>query len=127
MNKFDDEIRNALRVEADDASLHDAGDEGVIRQVTATFRSRMRFWVLAIWGATAMWTGVCVWAAVAFFRATETRDWIMYASIFLFAGIAVAMLKMWYWMEMNRNTHSREIKRLEMQVARLAEAKESAR
>ena len=119
MNTFDDDIREA--VQADDASLQRAGDEGVVQQIVSTFRSRMRLWVLVVWAATAFWAGVGAWAAYAFFRAHETRDWIMYAAIFLFAGIAVAMLKMWCWMEMNRNTHTREIKRVELQLARLAE------
>ncbi len=125
MNTFDDDIRGAMQtgagVGADDASLRSAGDEGMIQQVAATFRSRMRLWILITWVATLFWVGVAVWAATAFFRAKDMRDWIMYACIFLFAGMATAMLKMWYLMEMNRNTHTREIKRVEMQLARLAE------
>ena len=121
MNAFDDDIRGAMQAGADDASRRSAGDEGVIQQVAATFRSRMRRWILITWAATAFWVGVAVWAATAFFRSQDTRDWIMYACIFLFAGMAIAMLKMWYLMEMNRNTHSREIKRVELQLARLAE------
>lgn len=120
MNTFDDDIRGAMQ--ADDASLRTAGDEGLIRQMTATFHGRMRMWVLLTWFATLFWTGVAVWAAIAFFRAQGTRDWIMYAGIFVFAGMAIGMLKLWYLMEMNRNTHTREIKRVEMQLARLAES-----
>lgn len=51
----------------------------------------------------------------------EAADWIMYAAMFLFAAMATAMLKMWYFMELNRNTHTRELKRVEIQLARLAE------
>src|SRR5688572_15367426 len=100
MNSFDDEIRGAMQTD-DDASLRSAGDEGLFRQMTATFQSRMRRWVLLTWLATLLWTGVAVWAAVAFFRAQGARDWIMYAGIFLFAGMAIGMLKLWYLMEMN--------------------------
>lgn len=121
MNTFDDDIRGAMQPGADDASLRSAGDEGMIQQLTATFRSRMRRWILITWVAVLFWVAVAVWAATAFFRSQDTRDWIMYACIFLFAGMAIAMLKMWYLMEMNRNTHTREIKRVEMQLARLAE------
>ncbi len=120
MNTFDDDIRGAMQTGDDDGSLRSAGDEGMIQQVAATFRSRMRLWILITWLATLFWVGVAVWAATAFFRAQDTRDWIMYACIFLFAGMATAMLKLWYLMELNRNTHTREIKRLELQLARLA-------
>ena len=33
--------------------------------------------------------------------------------------LAVAMLKMYFWMEMNKNVTLREVKRLELQIARL--------
>lgn len=125
MNTIDDDLRGALR--ADDATHRSAGDEGLIRQMSATFHGRMRMWVLLTWFATLFWTGVAVWAAIAFFRARDTRDWIMYAGIFVFSGVAIGMLKLWYFIEMNRNTHSREIKRVELQLARLAELAEQAR
>jgi hypothetical protein len=125
MNTFDDDIRNALKAAPDEDSLRSAGDEGMIRQIAATFRGRMRTWVLLTWIATAFWAGVAARAAFAFFKTNNTRDWIMYAAIFLFAGMAVAMLKLWNLMEMNRNTHTREIKRIELQLARLAEQAET--
>lgn len=121
MNSFDDDIRRAVHDEAAEASLATAGDEGLIAQVTSTFRGRMRFWVGLTWLMTAAWSAVVVWAALAFFRATTTRDWIMYATLFLWGLIAVGLLKMWNWMEANRYTHTREIKRLELQIARLIE------
>lgn len=62
---------------------------------------------------------VCVWAGVRFFDETETRAQIMWAVIFLFSTQSIAMLKLWYWMLMNRNAVTREVKRLELQVARL--------
>lgn len=120
MNTFDDDLRSAMHSGNED-SLRSAGDEGMIQQVAATFHGRMRRWILITWAATLIWVGVAVWAAIGFFRAQDVRDWIMYACIFLFAGMATAMLKLWYLMEINRNTHTREIKRVEMQLARLAE------
>lgn len=125
MNTFDDDIRGAMQTVSQHASLQNAGDEGMVQQVAATFRSRMRRWILITWFATLLWVGVAVWAAIAFFQSQDTRDWIMYACMFQFAAMAVAMLKLWYLMEMNRNTHTREIKRLELQLARLAERSKS--
>ncbi|CAG0960321.1 hypothetical protein PHYC_00689 [Phycisphaerales bacterium] len=121
MNTFDDDIREAMLTGADEASLRSAGDEGIIQQVAATFRGRMRRWILITWLATLFWVCVAVWAAIAFFRAGDTRGWVMHASIFLLAALAISMLKLWYFLELNRNTHTREIKRVELQLARLAE------
>lgn len=120
MNQLDDEIHRAMQTSADDPLLASAGDEGMIAQVAATFRGRMRLWIVVTWAASFFWVGVAVWAAIAFFRTQSTRDWIMYACIFLTAVLATAMLKLWYLMEINRNTHTREIKRVELQLARLS-------
>ncbi|MFA6046038.1 MAG: DUF6768 family protein [Phycisphaerales bacterium] len=123
MNTFDDDMRGAMQGGSGDSSLQNAGDEGLIAQVASTFHGRMRLWVVINWVGVLFWTCVAAWAGFAFFRATDTRSWIMYAAIVLLAGVAIAMLKLWYLMELNRNTHSREIKRVELQLARLAEGR----
>ena len=50
--------------------------------------------------------------------ALVNRTWL--AIGFVFCINAVAMLKLWYFMEMNKNAVTREVKRLELQIARLA-------
>lgn len=59
----------------------------------------------------------CVWQ---FFSVSETRDLIFWSAAALWSAIAVGMLKIWFWMEMHKNQLLREVKRLELQVARLA-------
>ena len=39
---------------------------------------------------------------------------------FMFCMMAVSMLKLWFWMEMQTNSVLREVKRVELQVSRLA-------
>jgi len=48
------------------------------------------------------------------------RETVIWTAGALWAAIAVAMLKMYFWMEMNKNVVLREVKRLELQIARLA-------
>jgi hypothetical protein len=45
---------------------------------------------------------------------------IAWATCFLWFALWVAMLKMWFWLEMQRFFVTREIKRLELQVANLS-------
>jgi hypothetical protein len=44
----------------------------------------------------------------------------MWATACIMCTAAVALLKTWYWMEMQRIVVMREIKRVELQIARLA-------
>jgi hypothetical protein len=108
-------------------SLSPADEERILERTLAVFRGRTKGLVALNWLLTAVWGAITLWAASAFFRAATTRDWILYATVFLVSFMAVGMLKVWFWMEMNRYTHTREIKRLELQVARIVQALQDRR
>jgi uncharacterized membrane protein YciS (DUF1049 family) len=59
-------------------------------------------------------------AAIRFFNAETTRDIVVWALAVAVCLSAVWMMKIWYWLELNKNAVTREIKRLELQVARLS-------
>lgn len=120
MNDLDRKIREALRKE--DAELfEELGDEpSLFDMAMEIFRGRNRWLTLltAFWGVVFMVLGVL--SAFRFFNAEETRDMLMWAVAFVFCMGAVSMMKIWSWMEINRNFVTREIKRVELQIARLA-------
>ncbi len=64
--------------------------------------------------------GVFVYCAWNVFTVSDLRETVIWTAGALWAAIAVAMLKMYFWMEMNKNVVLREVKRLELQIARLA-------
>jgi hypothetical protein len=61
--------------------------------------------------------GYCVWR---FLAAAEARDMLIWGGAAAIAVCGVSMAKLWFWMELQRNATVREIKRLELQVSRLA-------
>ena len=63
--------------------------------------------------------GVFVYCAWQMYNAPEVRDVVMWSVGAVIAMLGVAMLKMYFWMEMNKNVVLREVKRLELQMARL--------
>jgi hypothetical protein len=119
MSKLDNAIREALS-EEDAAFLAEYEAQSPLREALGTLSGK--------WGAMNAFAAVltfamvgaafyCAWNA---FGATGTRETVLWSLGSLAAIIAVAMLKMYFWMEMNKNVTLREIKRLELQVARLA-------
>ena len=120
MNELDRKIREALRQE--DAEIFEdfGGEPSVLEMLMETVRGRHRWLTLlgVFWGIVFMVLGVL--AAIQFFRAQETRDLVMWAAATIVCLSAVSMMKIWYWMELNKNALTREIKRLELQIARLA-------
>jgi hypothetical protein len=121
MSELDDKIRQALREE--DRELFEAysGEPGLFGMVAESFRGRHRWLVALVWLWSLVFFILSIVAAVQFFYAETTRAMLAWAIGFIYCTMAVAMLKSWYWMEMNKNIHTREIKRLELQIARLAQ------
>ena len=60
---------------------------------------------------TLIFLALAVVCAVNFFNAEQDRELLMWAAGFIVCFSAVSMLKVWYWMEMQRNALTREIKR----------------
>lgn len=120
MNDLDKKIREALRKE--DAELYKEFEDepSVFEMLMETCRGRRRWLNMlgAIW--TLVFVVLGILAAVKFFGAESTRDIVMWAAACILCMSAVSMLKIWYFLEFNKNALTREIKRLELQIARLA-------
>ncbi len=120
MSELDDRIRQALRDE-DAELLAEFGEEpSIFEMLMETLRGRHRWLTVfgVFWGI--VFTVLAVFCAVAFFQAEATREMLMWAAACVICVSAVSMVKVWYWMELNKNAVTREIKRLELQIARLA-------
>lgn len=119
MRDLDETIREVLG--PDDSKLFDAfGEQSLPEMVADSFQGTTRWLVVLIFIALAIFAVLGVWSALKLLAVKEIAELIMWATVFGFCMVAVAMMKVWYWMELNKNTVTREIKRLELQVAQLA-------
>lgn len=120
MNELDRAIRQSLS--AEDAELFDrfGADQSLHRQVLATFEGRLRWFNLAGWIAGLVLFAVAFAFAWRFWSARDLEDMLRWgaASALAFAGLA--LVKVWFWLELQKNAIVREVKRLEVQVASLA-------
>ncbi|MFT7197451.1 MAG: protein-S-isoprenylcysteine O-methyltransferase Ste14 [Marinoscillum sp.] len=64
--------------------------------------------------------GVVIYGFIQFVAAEETKDQILYAVIILMATTSIGLLKIWNWMQMDKYSILREMKRMELQMAALA-------
>ena len=120
MNDIDKMIRDALSAEDHDL-LADLGDEPTILQMVAdTFRGRMKWVVVLVYVATTTFFLLGIFSAVRFLSAETERDLIRWGVALMCCLVVVYAPKIWYWMELNKNTVMREVKRVELQIARLA-------
>ena len=125
MSNIDDRIRAALQAEGQDAD--DLLTEPGIRELMGdVFRGRLRWLNLFGWVVGVVLFGLSIYALVRFLQAEEMRQMILWGMALLFGVTAVGMMKIWFWMELQKNAILREIKRVELQLARLAAAGRNA-
>jgi len=119
MTNIDTAIREALSKE-DAEFLARFEDDGPVGEVFSTFKGS--WGVMNVFAAIITFAlfGVFIYCVSQMFAAGETRDVVLWSVGAIVAMLGVAMLKMYFWMEMNKNVVLREVKRLELQVARLA-------
>lgn len=122
MEDIDKLIKDTLTEE--EAKFYDELDEqNVFEMLGGLFKGKNR-WIMYLMNfMTLVFFGLFVYCAVEFFNTENTNEmitWGIGGLVFLFG---VSMLKVFAWMQMDKNAILREIKRLELQVSSLAAKK----
>ena len=107
---IDQQIKQALGEEIKDLKHNnDVIDANPFKQMKASFSGKMGWMYLLVIIVTSLFFIGMVYCAYMFYQAQEVKMLLGWGS------------KMWYWTEMGHNRVIREIKILELQVARLDE------
>lgn len=101
---------------------YDESKEDTFHSMVRDFYSKKMRWVMInVWVWFLIFLVPLVFSIIQFFRIDSTRDQIMYATIFTCCCIGIGFIKTFGWVMMQRPRISREIKRLELRIAKLAE------
>ena len=120
MSQSDDTIRRALHAERDDL-LKDLDEPNMLSQALTTMRRGTRWLNALVIFITVVMMAFAVFTAIRFFDATEVKHMIAWAVGSCLCFLSVGMLKLWFFMQMDKYVILREVKRLELQIARLTE------
>ena len=121
MADFDNRLRAAL-TEDDDAFLDSLEkDRGLFAQIGESFRGPMRFMTIAANVAVLIATAVGLWAIWQMLSADSTRGLILWAAAGWAAWTLQIGLKQWIWSRIQTLSVLRELKRLELRLARMEE------
>jgi len=127
MTAVDEKIREAFKQEDSELLEHYSSDQSVTEMMLESFNSRRRWLVILVFVMITVFVGLLIVTGYNFFWAESTKAMIGWAGGFMYCAIAIAMMKIWYWMEMNKNSLTREMKRMELQIAELARRIEGSR
>ena len=121
MNEMDDKIREAMESEFAGATDGEERGQWIFEMVTESFRGRSRWLSILTWMKMIFFFLLTVGALIMFFRLDTTRELIASATCFSVGLIGMNSMFGLYWLELNRNSLARDIKRVELQIARLAQ------
>ena len=117
MSELDRVIRQALTPEDAKTFERLGADQSLHQQVLETFQGRLRW--LNILGSIAglgLFVVACVFAW-RFVSAPDLRSMLLWGAGASLAIAGLAFVKLWFWMELQKNAILREVKRLELQTA----------
>lgn len=119
MTSIDDTIRRALS--PDDLRAYDelSRAESPLQATISAFRTQHAAFRVAGFLAGTLCLALGAYAVWRAAEASELKAELGWAGVAAFAFFFMGLLKLWFWMEMQKNSIVREVKRLELQVASL--------
>lgn len=115
-----DRLIEEVLTEEEASYFHELDEQNIFQKFGGLFQGKMKW----INGMTVVVQfvqfGFAVYFAYRFFNTTDIVEMIQFGSGAFFLMMTVTVLKIFHWMEINKNATIREIKRMELQVALLA-------
>ena len=103
--------------------IYDDSKEDTLLSMVGQLYSRKMFSSFIVHAAySSVFIALAVFCGVKFFQTQEIQYQIMYAAIFVCCMEFIILRKNIYWQMLHKNSISREIKRLEIRIAELAES-----
>jgi len=121
--KIDELIKEALSKE--EANFYDElGEQNLIAKLGEAHKGRTG-WLVTVMTLMHIFVFVVfVYCTVQFFNTEETNELIKWASAGFICLVFMGMMKLYIWMQMDKNDILRELKRLELQVSVLSHKSE---
>jgi len=118
MEDIDRLIKEALSEEDSDI-LDRLQEQSLFESLMSNFQGKMKWIAMYSFFMILVIFALSIYCLVQFLEAEEIREMLLWGAGMMVGLVMVGMLKMWHWMQMDKNALVREIKRLELQVGLL--------
>ncbi|MEO1021409.1 MAG: DUF6768 family protein [Bacteroidota bacterium] len=117
---IDQLIKESLNKE--EAEFYNTLDQqGMFQMWGNLYTGRLRVWAFIISFFQIVFTGLTVYVGYLFFTADDTDQALTYGALTFIGILLISFMKLWHWMQMDKNAILRELKRLEFQIAVLSD------
>ena len=103
----------------------DSREDGVLWMARDFYSKKSASLAIMVWAFAIAFFAGATYCGFQFFNAEQTQYQILYAVIFGLFVEGIALMKIFAWQMLARNSVKREIKRLELRIAELNEAVKS--
>jgi uncharacterized protein DUF6768 len=119
LENIDKLIKESLTQE--EAAFYDELDEqNPFEMMEGLFHGRNRWFIILLNVVLLIFFGLFIYSLIQFLNAEATNDLILWSAASFGSFAIVGFLKLYAWMQMDKNAILRELKRLELQVSSLA-------
>ena len=119
MEDIDQLIKETLTQE--EAKFYDDLEEqNILDMVFGLFKGKNKWIMYMMNFMTLVFFGLFIYCVINFFDASEVKDLLKWGIGSLVFLLGVSMLKIFSWMQMDKNAILREMKRIELQVSSLS-------
>ncbi|SNR16374.1 DUF6768 family protein [Tenacibaculum jejuense] len=115
--KFTEDIDKLIKetlTEEEAVFYQELEEQTMWQMVFGLFKGKNKWILVAMNMITLIFFGFFIFCLVQFFEASEAKELIKWASGAIIFLLGVSMLKIFAWMQMDKNALLREIKRLEL-------------
>jgi len=119
LENIDKLIKESLTQE-EAAFYAELDEQNPFEMLEGLFHGRNRWIIILINVILLIFFGLFIYCLIQFLNAEATNDLILWAAASFASFAIVGYLKLFTWMQMDKNAILREIKRLELQVSSLA-------
>lgn len=118
MNDLDRQIEEALDAE-DRAIFAELGEQGLIAQGFSVYKGKQGWIAMMSTFVIFLFTAGALYSLWKFIQIGDGVGALRWGAAWMFLTLIVAFMKLWLWLRMESNRVIREVKRVELQIARL--------
>ncbi len=119
MEDIDELIKETLT--AEETKFYESLEEQNLWQmISGIFRGKNSWIIIVMSIVQLVFFGCFVYCAIQFFKVETTHELIKWSALGMVTLFGSSMLKLYSWLQMDKNALLREIKRLELQVSSLS-------
>ncbi|MEQ9823549.1 MAG: DUF6768 family protein [Puniceicoccaceae bacterium] len=115
MNNLDERIRAALESNGTSGNVN----LSIAEELLQTFRGQSR-WMNSVAAVMSLLVfGLWIWTSLCFIQTEDLGLKLEWGMASLFCLLFISFMKVWFWMIMHSNRVMREVKRVELLLAKL--------